>query len=242
MHQTCWKRAQWPTHWDYTHATQGCVLAANLFNTATERILNKTTQAMNLGVNYDDSGQLITYIDYSDDVVIFADVFDTLKYVLLIVNEQSQKLGLHVNWSKTKLKPFSPWIPTLSSTRIGTQPVKTTTNFTYLGTTIDSNNSSYNEVNCRMAITTSALSKLSSMWTSSRLSLAIKMLIHNLDDHLQISLMDTYQSSEETSRCLQHKSPPPYVGRPLVRLCHERLNSYPHRTIPSNDNNPQAAH
>ena len=77
---------------------QGCVLAANLFNTTPDRILNKTTQALTLGVNYDDSGQLITEPDYADDVVIFADLLDTLKDALYIY--PIQKLGLHVNWSK----------------------------------------------------------------------------------------------------------------------------------------------
>ena len=64
-------------------------------------------------------------------------------------------------------------------------------------------------------------------------------LAHNLDNHLQLSLMDTHQSPEETPRCLQHKSPPPHSGRPLVRLRHERINTYPHRTTPLNDNNLQ---
>ena len=121
---------------------QGYVLAANLFNTATDRILNNTTQAVTLCVNYDDSGQLITDLDYADDVVIFADLFDTLKEALFIVNEQSQKLGLHVNWSKTKLQSFSPWMPTPPSTLIETQPVTKTDNFIYLGSTIASNSSS----------------------------------------------------------------------------------------------------
>ncbi len=56
---------------------QGCVLAANLFNTATDRFLNNTAQAMTLGVNYDESGQLITHFDYADDIVIFADLSPT---------------------------------------------------------------------------------------------------------------------------------------------------------------------
>ena len=97
---------------------QGCVLAANLFNTATDRILNITTQALTLGVNYDDSGQLIMDLDYADDFVIFADLLDTLKDALFMFNEQSPKLGLHVNWSKTKLQSCSPWMPTPPSTLI----------------------------------------------------------------------------------------------------------------------------
>ena len=64
-------------------------------------------------------------------------------------------------------------------------------------------------------------------------------LAHNLDNHLQLSLMDTYQSAEETPRCLQHKSPPPHSGRPLARLRHKRIYSHPHRTTTPNDNNSQ---
>ena len=48
--------------------------------------LNHTTQALTLGVNYDDSGQLITDLAYADDVVIFADLLDTLKDALYPMN------------------------------------------------------------------------------------------------------------------------------------------------------------
>ena len=41
-------------------------------------------------------------------------------------------------------------------------------------------------------------------------------LAHNLDNHLQLSLMDTYQSAEETPRCLQHKIPPPHSSHDYV--------------------------
>ena len=43
-----------------------------------------TTQALTLGANYDDSGHLITCLDYTDDVVIFADLLHTLKDDMLI--------------------------------------------------------------------------------------------------------------------------------------------------------------
>ena len=47
------------------------------FNTAIDRV----PQALTLGMNYDDSGQLITNLDYTDDIVNFADLVDTLKYI-----------------------------------------------------------------------------------------------------------------------------------------------------------------
>ncbi len=87
-------------------ARQGCVRAANLFNTATDRILNNNTQAMTLGVNCDDSGQHITDLDYADDIVIFADLLNTLKdavYIYLTNNP--------TNWGYMSTGPrpsFSP--------------------------------------------------------------------------------------------------------------------------------------
>ena len=193
---------------------RGCVLAANLFNTATDRILNNNTQALTLGANYDDSGQLITYLDYADDIVIFADLLDTLKDALFIFNEQSQKLGLHVNWSKTKLQSFSPWIPTPPSTHIGTQPVTTTDNFTYLGSTIASNNSSFTRRqpphSHRHIYHVETIIIMDFIPPLPCPKGAPLQLAHNLDNHLQLSLMDTHQSPEETPRCLQHKIPPPH--------------------------------
>ena len=220
---------------------QGCVLAANLFNTATDRILNNTTQALTLGVNYDDSGQLITDLDYADDIVIFADLLDTLKDALFIFNEQSQKLGLHVNWSKTKLQSFSPWIPTPPSTLMGTQPVTTTDNFTYLGSTIASNNSS--DVNRRIAIATSTMSNLSSLWTSSRLSLALKMRLYN---SLIISII-TYSSASWTLTKAQKKRLDAFNTKALRRILGVRWYDYVTNAsilirtghTPLNDNNPQ---
>ena len=113
------------TLWYLAQASTELCSCSQPFNTATDRILNNATQAMTLGVNYDDSGQLITDLYYADDVVIFADVFDTLKDALLTFNEQSEKLGLHVNWSKNKLQStinhqHSSTINRQPSTHIGT--------------------------------------------------------------------------------------------------------------------------
>ena len=158
----------------------------------------------------------------ADDVVIVADLFDTLKEALFIFNEQSQKLGLHVNWSKTKLQSFSPWIPTPPSTLIGTQPVATTDNFTYLGSTIASNNSSFNDVNRRIAIATSTMAKLSSIWTSSRLSLVLKMRLYN---SLIISII-TYSSASWTFTKAQKKRLDAFNTKALRRIVGVRWYDY----------------
>ena len=197
-------------------------LQPTFFNTATDRILNKTTQAPTLGVHYDVSGQLIPDLYYADDIVSFADLLDTLKDALFMFNEQSQQLGLHVNWSKTKLQSFSPWMPTPPSTLIGTQHVTTTDNFTYLGSTIASNNSCFNDVNRRIAIATSTMSKLSSIWTSSRLSLALKMRLYNT---LVISII-TYSSASWTLTKAQKKRLDAFNTKAIRRIVGVRWYDY----------------
>ena len=111
---------------------------------------------------------------------------------------------MYVNWSKTKLHSFSPWIPTYSiyhqhsSEHNLSQQHRRHRNTTCHNSIVASNNSSFNDVNRRIAIATSTMSKLSSLWISYRLSLALKMRLYN---SLIISII-TYSSASRT-----HQSP-----------------------------------
>ena len=105
---------------------------------------------------------------------------------------------------------------------IGTQPVTTTDNFTYLGSTIASNNSSFNDVNRRIAIATSTMSKLSSLWTSSRLSLALKMRLYN---SLIISII-TYSSASWTLTKAQKKRLDAFNTKALRRIVGVRWHDF----------------
>ena len=73
--------------------TTGLGLATNLFNTATDRILSRTTQTLSFGATFSDSHEPITNLDYADDVVLLAELFDTLKDAVLIFSGESSKLG-----------------------------------------------------------------------------------------------------------------------------------------------------
>ena len=113
-------------------------------------------------------------------------------------------------------------MPTPPSTLIGAQPVTTTDNFTYLGSTIASNNSSFNDVNRRIAIATSTMSKLSSIWTSFRLSLALKMRLYN---SLIISII-TYSSASWTLTKAQKKRRDAFNTKAFRRIVGVRWCDY----------------
>ena len=127
-----------------------------------------------------------------------------------------------LNWSNTKLQSFSPWTPTPPPTLIGTQPVTSTDNFTYLGSTIASNNSSFNDVSRRIAIATSTMAKLSSIWTSSRSSIALKMRLYN---SLIISII-TYSSASWTLTKAQKKRLDAFNTKALRRIVGVRWYYY----------------
>ena len=92
----------------------------------------------------------------------------------------------------------------------------------YLGSTIASNNSSVNDVNRRIAIATSTMAKLSSIWTSSRLSLALKTRLYN---SLIMSIL-TYSSASWTLTKAQKKRLDAFNTKALRRSVGGRWYEY----------------
>ena len=46
-------------------------------------------------------------LDFTDDAVIFAETLDFLLGALVVLNEESELLGLRVSWVKTKIQAFN---------------------------------------------------------------------------------------------------------------------------------------
>ena len=79
---------------------QGCVAALHLFNTAVDFWLKETLdRCPDLGVSLH---QQVTDICYADDVVIFAELIDTISHALEVLSEKATPLGLSINWTKSK--------------------------------------------------------------------------------------------------------------------------------------------
>ena len=83
-------------------------------------------------------------------------------------------------------------------------------------------NSSFNDVNRRIAIATSTMSKLSSLWTSSRLSFALKMRLYN---SLIISII-TYSSASWILTKAQKKRLDAFNTKSLRRIVDVRWHDY----------------
>jgi len=49
--------------------------------------------------------EVITYLDFADDVSVMAEMLEVLILALELMNEESSALDLEINWNKTKYQP-----------------------------------------------------------------------------------------------------------------------------------------
>ena len=74
----------------------------------------------------------IAFSRYADDTILMAESEEEVKSLLLIVKEESEKVGLKLNIQKTKIMASGP----ITSREIDGKTVETVTDFIFLGSKI----------------------------------------------------------------------------------------------------------
>ena len=75
------------------------------------------------------AGRNINNLRHADDTTIMVESEEELKSLLMIVKEESEKVGLKLNIQKTKITASSP----ITSWEIDGETVETVADFTFLG-------------------------------------------------------------------------------------------------------------
>ena len=143
-----------------TGVRQGCAVALELFNVIVDCIMTKTTSRLSFGLKFRD--RAITDVDFADDLAILADSMEQLLEALRILREEAAKVGLHINWNKTKIMAIDPSSPTVSSpvSLDSTTGIKVVQDLTYLGSIISSNGSLLPELQARLSKASSVMGRL----------------------------------------------------------------------------------
>ena len=71
----------------------------------------------------------INHLRYADDTTLMAEIEEELKSLLMKVREESEKVGLKLNFQKTKIMASGP----ITSCQIDGKTVETMTDFIFLG-------------------------------------------------------------------------------------------------------------
>ena len=86
---------------------QGCILSPCLFNLYAESIMrNAGLDEAQAGIKI--AGRNINNLRYAEDTALMAESEEELKSLLMKVKEESEKVGLELNFQKTKIMASGP--------------------------------------------------------------------------------------------------------------------------------------
>ena len=145
---------------------QGCTMAPDLFLEPMNWIMEHTVHKGYTGVTIGD--EIFTDLDYADDVALLAEMLEVLLLSLSVMNEEAIPLGLHINWSKTKIQQVGE--PRCSQTylTVAGENVEVVDSFVYLGSLTDRRGGSDLEIRRRIEIARNCMILLDKhIWRSS---------------------------------------------------------------------------
>ena len=87
-------------------------------------------------------------------------------------------MGLHTNWLKAKVQNIGAG-PNHQPVTMGDQYVQAVTNFTYLGSDVNSDDYSTPEIHRRIGMASSIMGQLDTVWNQQRLSLQTKLRLYS---------------------------------------------------------------
>ena len=112
----------------------------------------------------------ISDLDFADDIALLSEDVDQAQQLLSRLEQESAKVGLHLNDKKTKVMAYNQTVPVNINARSGDR-LEVVKNFKYLGSWMES---SEKDFEVRKALAWSSCHKLKKIW-SSALSRKIKV-------------------------------------------------------------------
>ena len=118
------------------------------------------------------TGRNINNLRYADDTTLMAESEEELKSLLMIVKEESEKVGLKLNIQKTKMAsgPITSW-------QIDGETVKTVADFIWGGSKITGDGDCSHEIKRRLLLGRKVMTNLNSILKSRDITLPTKVCL-----------------------------------------------------------------
>lgn len=155
---------------------QGCVLAPALFCRAMDWILERI--ATRNGINLPE--YIFSDLDYADDVALMDASISRLVASLDHVETEASHLGLHVSWPKTKLQRLGAAnnATNTADTVVRGRRVEVVSEFTYLGSTLSTDERCTPDVTRRIGLAASAMRSFHILWRQKQVKLSTKLRLY----------------------------------------------------------------
>ena len=137
---------------------QGCILSPSLFNVILDYILRRLEKLGQLGKLMEPKD--MEDAEYADDTCLMAEGILRIMELTELLAIESEKLGLKINFKKTKLMVVTRHLGPHPKLKIQGKEIETVGTFTYLGSELNSDASVEIEIKRRMAMAGSAFNRL----------------------------------------------------------------------------------
>ena len=117
------------------------------------------------------AGRNISNLRYADDTTLMAESEEELKSLLMIVKEESEKVGLKLNIQKMKIMASGP----ITSWQIDGETVETVSDFIFWGSKITANGDFSHEIKRHLLLRRKAMTNLDSILKSRDITLPTKV-------------------------------------------------------------------
>ena len=148
---------------------QGYILSPSIFNLYAEYIMrNAGLGTIQLGIKI--ARRNINNLRYADETILMADS-EELKSLLMKVKEESEKVGLKLNFQKTNIMAFGP----MTSWQIDRETMETVADFIFLGSKITADGDCSREIKRRLLLGRKVMTNLDSILKSRHITLSTKV-------------------------------------------------------------------
>ena len=119
------------------------------------------------------AGRNLNNLSYADDTTLMAESEEELKSILMYVKEESEKLGLKLNFQKTKIIASGP----ITSWEIDGETVETASDFIFLGSKITADGDCSHEIQRCLLLERKVMTNLESILKSRDIIFPTKVLL-----------------------------------------------------------------